>query len=161
MNPRIQTLVTALRLQPHPEGGYYAEIFRSAQAVTADQGRGTRQALTAIYFLLEAGQCSRWHRVQSDEIWSHLEGDPLELYQFDASSTEFTVAKLGPYAGETRPVAVVPAGVWQAARPTGEYTLVGCYVGPGFEFADFSLAADHPDVANVIRTKGEIAQKLV
>lgn len=161
MNSRTQTLIQSLQLQPHPEGGYYREIFRSGRAVLADQGRGERMALTTIYFLLEAGQRSRWHRVLSDEVWSHLEGDTLELLRFDPATAQLTVSRLGPYAAETEPSLVVPAGVWQAARPLGAYTLVGCTVGPGFEFGDFSMAADHPDVADVIRALGDDIGKLI
>ncbi len=168
MNPRVQTLIDSLQLQSHPEGGYYREIFRSDHTVGADLGRAGRKALTTIYFLLEAGQHSRWHRVHSDEVWSHLEGDALELLCFDhlvagqaPASSQLTVSRLGPYAPGAEPVCVVPAGVWQAARPLGAYTLVGCSVGPGFEFSDFSMAADHPDVADVLRKLGDEAGKLI
>jgi len=161
MNPRIRTLIDSLQLQPHPEGGYYREIFRSERMVSADENRAGRKALTVIYFLLEAGQCSRWHRVLSDEVWSHLEGDVLELCCFDAASAQLTVSRLGPYTPETEPTRIVPAGTWQAAQPTGAYTLVGCAVGPGFEFSDFSMAADHPDVADAIRAQGERFGKLI
>jgi len=161
MNPRVETLIHALQLQPHPEGGYYREIFRSESIVGADGGRGERKALTAIYFLLAAGQHSRWHRVLSDEVWSHLEGGPLALSCFDAGTRKLAIFQLGRYGPGTEPVRVVPAGVWQAAQPLREYALVGCYVGPGFEFGDFSMAADHPDVAAAIRALGERAGKLV
>ena len=161
MNLRIQTLIDSLQLLPHPEGGYYREIFRSERVVSADEKRAERKALTVIYFLLEAGQCSRWHRVLSDEVWSHLEGDVLELCCFDSASTQLTTSRLGPYAPETEPTRIVPAGTWQAAQPLGAYTLAGCIVGPGFEFSDFSMAADHPDVADVIRAQGERFGKLI
>jgi len=161
MNPRIRALIDSLQLQPHPEGGYYREIFRSGHTVSADGNRAERKALTAIYFLLEAGQCSRWHRVLSDEVWSHLEGDALELICFDAAASQLTASWLGPYAPETEPTRIVPAGIWQAAQPLGAYTLAGCIVGPGFEFSDFSLAADHPDVADAIRAQGERFGKLI
>ena len=155
MIARAKTLIDSLQLLPHPEGGYYREIFRSGQAVNAYQKRGERKALTVIYFLLEAGQRSRWHRVLSDEAWSHLEGGPLELLCFDQTSSRLTAFRLGEYGSETEPTRVVPAGVWQAAQPLGEYTLVSCAVGPGFEFGDFSMAADHPDVADSIRALGD------
>jgi hypothetical protein len=161
VNPRIQTLIDSLQLLPHPEGGYYREIFRSGHTVSADEKRAERAALTVIYFLLEAGQHSRWHRVLSDEAWSHLEGDVLELCCFDAASAQLTTSRLGPYTPETEPTRIVPAGTWQAAQPLGAYTLVGCTVGPGFEFSDFSLAADHPDVADAIRAQGEPFGKLI
>ena len=110
-----------------------------------------RAALTSIYFLLAAGEFSRWHRVMSDEIWHYHEGDAIELMLFDDRGMRRL--QLGPVAGETRPTIVVPAGVWQAARTTGAYTLVGCTVAPGFEFADFSLLADAPDAASRFRAR--------
>jgi uncharacterized protein len=155
MNLHIQTLIDSLQLQPHPEGGYYREVFRSEQVVVPSGKQTERRALTAIYFLLLGGQHSRWHRVLSDEIWSHLEGDPLELSCFDAGRERLGSFRLGRYAAGTEPIRAVPAGLWQAARPLGEYALVGCYVGPGFEFSDFSMAADQPEVANAIRALGE------
>lgn len=78
---RAADLVTALGLQPHPEGGRFREIYRSAAAVDPRDGRPVRSAVTAIYYLLVAGEMSRWHRVRSDEVWHFLEGDPLELQQ--------------------------------------------------------------------------------
>ncbi len=153
-NSRVETLLNALHLQPHPEGGYYHELFRSQRNVTADQKRGSRLALTTIYFLLEAGQQSRWHRVLSDEVWNYLEGDPLELSCFDPEEGRLTTTRLGPYGPGIQPALVVPAGIWQAARPLGAYTLVSCVVGPGFEFSDFTLAADDPHAAEIIRALG-------
>lgn len=160
MNPRTRELIDSLQLQPHPEGGYYREIFRSVHTVSANENR-SRSALTSIYFLLEAGQQSRWHRVSSDEVWSHLEGDVLELYSFDADSAQGNSARLGPYAPETESTRIIPAGIWQAARPLGAYTLVTCTVGPGFDFSDFSMAADLPDVTQAIQAYSEQFAKLI
>ena len=161
MTTRIQTLIDALHLKPHPEGGFYGEVFRSTLDVSPADGRPVRQALTAIHFLLSAGQVSRWHRVLSDEAWSHLEGDPLELHSFDAGQGRLTTVRLGRFSADEQPLHVVPAGHWQAARPLGDYTLVGCFVGPGFDFSDFSLAADDPQLADVIRALGESAARLI
>lgn len=156
MHERAQALIKSLQLQPHPEGGYYREIFRSSDQVMPADPRPARSALTAIYFLLPAGQHSRWHRVLSDEIWSHLEGEPLELCCFDSSDTQMTRIELGKYDGAaSAPIHVVPAGVWQAARPLGEYALLGCYVAPGFDFADFSMASDDAEASRLIRTQGD------
>jgi predicted cupin superfamily sugar epimerase len=154
MNPRIESLIQELQLIPHPEGGYYREIFRSERHVGADGGRGERLGLTAIYFLLTAGQHSRWHRVLSDEAWSHLDGDPLTLVRFDIRNGQHTSVLVGRFGPSIEPVCVVPAGIWQAAEPTGEYALVSCYVGPGFEFQDFALASDQSDVTQAIRALG-------
>lgn len=122
-------VIALLGLEPHPEGGWYRQTFRD---VAPPEGRG---ASTAIYFLLEAGQESRWHRVDAAEVWHHYAGAPLKLTIGRAGH------RLGPdlAAGE-RPQAVVPAGVWQTARSLGDWTLVGCTVAPGFEFAGFEMA---------------------
>lgn len=156
MNPRAQSLITELDLQPHPEGGYYREIFRSESRVQPDDQRNERSALTAIYFLLVAGQHSGWHQVLSDEIWSHLEGDALELLCFDETNSQASTMSLGRFsASDVAPIHVVPARVWQAARPLGEYALLGCYVGPGFDFSDFRMAKDDAEMRRVIVQQGE------
>ena len=121
---RVDTLIRSLALTPHPEGGFYREVFRSAGNVAPADGRPPRQALTAIYFLLATGQHSCWHRVASDETWTHLEGDPLELLCFD--SARLSRARLGTAGPGVVPLLAVPAGVWQAARPLGAYALVAC-----------------------------------
>ena len=155
MHPRAQSLIAELDLQPHPEGGYYREIFRSASRVQPGDHRAERSALTAIYFLLVAGQHSGWHQVLSDEIWSHLEGDALELLCFDATNSQASTVALGPFsAGGAVPIHVVPAGVWQAARPLGEYALLGCHVGPGFDFGDFRMAKDDAEMRSIIALQG-------
>lgn len=144
MHPRAAHLLDVLELSPHPEGGYFREIHRSGLAVEPGDDRGQRAALTTIYFLLIGGRPSRWHRVHSDEVWHHLEGDPLELLSADPGLERVRVRLLGPYAGDAAPVRVVEGGWWQAARSTGEYTLVSCTVGPGFVFEDFVLLRDVP-----------------
>ncbi|MCX6366560.1 MAG: cupin domain-containing protein [Armatimonadetes bacterium] len=138
MHPRAQELIETLQLTPHPEGGFFREVFRSAKTVTPSDGRPIRSALTTIYFLLPAGAYSRWHQVLSDEVWHFYEGAPLELLCDDERWI------LGPVGERQSPTHTVPAGAWQAARSLGEYTLVGCTVGPGFEFADFSLRDGNP-----------------
>jgi len=134
-------VVVELGLEPHPEGGYYAETFRSGQRVASLDRPVERDASTAIYFLLRAGEFSAFHRVDSDEVWHHYLGDALELVQLDASGAR--TLRLGPAIERgDRPQAVVPAGRFQAARPSeGEhgYTLCGCTVAPGFVFEDFQM----------------------
>lgn len=153
MDDRIAFLLAELALVPHPEGGYYREVYRSVSEVRLKDARPNRDALTTIYFLLTAGQRSRWHRVLSDEVWHFYEGDPLELFWLDTDKDERKQTRLGPVQPgvEQRPVQVVPGGCWQAARSTGAYTLVGCTVAPGFDFADFSLLADGSEEAAKIR----------
>jgi len=157
MESRATQLIERLGLTPHPEGGYYRELFRSGVTVNPADGRGRRTALTTIYFLLPADAISRWHRVQSDEVWHYYEGAPLELLLMPANNPTVERAVLGPCNGSQAPVYWVPAGWWQAARSLGEYTLVGCTVGPGFEYIDFELLADSPELAERLsRTSPEI-----
>jgi uncharacterized protein len=142
MDPRARHLIQELQLAPHPEGGFYREVFRSASTVRPEDGRSPRAALTTIYFLLTAGQHSRWHRVRSDEVWHAYEGDPLELLQAPPDCAAVDRVLLGPLEAGAQPSHTVPAGWWQAARPRGAFSLVGCSVGPGFDFADFSFLRD-------------------
>jgi predicted cupin superfamily sugar epimerase len=127
-------IIETLGLQPHPEGGWYAETWRH------DAGDGGRGAGTAIYYLLTAGQRSHWHRVDATEIWHHYAGDPLTL-RVHAGHGPTEVVTLGPeLAADQRPQAIVPEGAWQAAEPAGAWVLVGCTVSPGFTYAGFELA---------------------
>lgn len=127
-------IVTKLGMQPHPEGGWYVETYRD----NPDGGRGHS---TAIYFLLERGQVSAWHRVRdAAEVWHHYAGAPLRLTLCEdgGEPRSLSLGKDLP-AGE-RPQAVVPANCWQMAESQGDWTLVGCTVAPGFDFASFELA---------------------
>ena len=129
-------MVRLLGLQPHPEGGHYRETFRD----TAAAGVGAnRAASTAIYFLLKAGEVSRWHRVDAAEVWHWYAGAPLLLGIVE--NRQRREVRLGPdlISGE-RPQVVVPAHAWQQAQSLGEWTLAGCTVAPGFDFAGFEMA---------------------
>jgi predicted cupin superfamily sugar epimerase len=127
-------VVRLLGLAPHPEGGFYRETFRDASS------QGERGASTAIYYLLREEDESAWHRVDAAEVWHHYAGAPLDV-TLSADGRERSTLRLGTdlAAGE-RPQVVVPAGVWQAARPVGGWTLVGCTVAPAFDFAGFEMA---------------------
>ena len=143
MHPRAAELIAALDLQPHPEGGFYRQIFRSGSEVTPTDGRGNRAALTTIYFVLPEGTFARWHQVASDEVWHLYEGGPLELLELSASRKTVQRHRLGLVgSGAEGPVCTIGAGIWQAAQPLGDYAFAGCTVGPGFDFADFRLLAD-------------------
>ncbi len=159
MHPRATALIEILGLIPHPEGGYFSEVFRSGAHVQPDDGRPRRAALTTIYFLLPAGEVSRWHRVSSDEVWHYYEGDPLELWLADREFSDVAAHRLGPVGSATVPVRVAPANQWQAARTMGAYTLVGCTVGPGFDFVDFMLLRDLPvEAAEAARRSADVAR---
>ena len=157
MDARAQTLISTLNLRPHPEGGYFGEVYRSASLVRPGDGRSARAALTTIYFLLTAHDVSRWHQVDSDEAWHFYEGATLELLTADQRFAQIERHHLGPVHGETGRVQVVAAGRWQAARSTGAYSLVGCTVGPGFEFADFRMLTSESDLARVVRANPDLA----
>jgi predicted cupin superfamily sugar epimerase len=137
---RAGELVRALHLQPHPEGGYYRELYRSPHTVAPLDARGARSALTTIDFLLARGQFSAWHRVASDEAWHLLEGGPLRLSMMPPELDRIEVVELGAASSTLRHV--VPAHWWQAAEPLADFAYVGATVGPGFDFVDFSLGRD-------------------
>src|SRR5690606_16794206 len=127
-------IIHTLGMQRHPEGGWFVETFRDAQGQA-------RAHSTAIYYLLEAGDKSHWHRVRdAAEVWHFYAGDPLLLSVSNGEQVEDITLGIDLANGE-RPQAVVPAGFWQAARPLGRFTLVGCTVAPGFDFASFEMAA--------------------
>jgi len=131
--PTPEELIAALKLAPHPEGGWFRETFRD------EPGHQGRPHSTAILFLLKSGEVSHWHRVDVVEVWHWYSGAPLLLkIADDAGRRELT---LGPdvLAGQ-HPQAMVPAGTWQSAQSLGDWTLVGCTVAPGFDFAGFELA---------------------
>ncbi len=142
MHSRARELIETLDLAPHPEGGFYREIYRSPLKVRSGDDRPERSALTNIHFLLPAGTYSRWHRVRSDEVWHWYEGESLELLIAPPDAARVERWRLGPVAAEQRPSFTVPADWWQAARPLGSFAFVGCTVAPGFDFADFSFLRD-------------------
>jgi predicted cupin superfamily sugar epimerase len=142
MHPRALELIATLELRPHPEGGFFKEVFRSPSVVAPSDARKQRSALTTIYYLLTEGTHSRWHRVTSDEVWHLYEGGPLELLELSSACATLQRHHLAPVGSGGAPVHTIRAGHWQAARPVAEYVLVGCTVGPGFEFEDFTLLAD-------------------
>jgi predicted cupin superfamily sugar epimerase len=136
-----QEYVDRLKMLPHPEGGFYKEIFRSNQTINFPNFEGERSLCTSIYFLLEKGQTSALHRIKSDELWYFHDGQTLEIIELDEEGNE-KITKLGKnlLKGETLQH-VVPAGTWFGARlaTDSEFCLVGCQVSPGFDFRDFEL----------------------
>ncbi len=146
INEEVQRLIEHLKLQPHPEGGYYAEIYRSQGLIPAlalaDTHSGYRRFMTSIYFLLVSGQVSKFHRLKSDEVWYHHSGSSLSLHMiFPDGSYCRRILGNDLQAGQSYQI-VVPAATWFGATvdQADLYSLVGCAVAPGFEFADFELA---------------------
>ena len=128
-------IIKKFNLSPHPEGGWYREIVRSKSSLTREDGQ-KRNFITGIYYLLERDAKSAWHRVKNaDEIWIYLNGDPLNLLCLDDDNNLLRNLILD----SNNPVEMVPSGHWQAAKSKGEFTLVSCCVGPGFDFKDFEL----------------------
>lgn len=144
---KIVELIDRLQLQPHPEGGFYRETWRSdlclPQSILPKEYAGDRAAGTATLFMLPTGHFSRWHRVRSAELWFHQAGDPLELVIAETLDGATQIINLGrDYAFQ----AIVPPNQWQKANPIpGEagYALVACVVVPGFDFADFELIREN------------------
>ena len=134
--PTADDIIARLDLKPHPEGGHYRETFRDASVDSNGRSRST-----AIYFLLARHERSHWHRIDAVEIWHYYAGSALTLQIADDQGQRRV--RLGPdLASGERPQAIVPVQAWQAAETTGDWTLVGCTVAPGFDFASFELAPE-------------------
>ena len=142
LHPRAAELIGLLALEPHVEGGRFRRIYQSALASSQPE----RPAATAIHYLLAAGEISRWHCVDADEVWHFLEGEPVELLCFDPKHDAISRHLLAPAAPAADPVIVVAAGTWQAARPLGAYALVGCTVAPGFDYGGYRLLDQAPEI---------------
>lgn len=126
-------IIARLNMTPHPEGGHYVETFRDAHMV------GDRPQSTAIYYLLQKGERSHWHRIDAIEIWHFYGGAPLKLSVVREDGVRDVILG-GDIAGGQTPQCVVPRRAWQAAESLGDWTLTGCTVAPGFDFAGFELA---------------------
>jgi predicted cupin superfamily sugar epimerase len=161
VHPRAAELIRTLKLQTHPEGGHYAEVFRSAHSVQAGDGRPLRPGLTSIDFLLTAGQFSAWHRVTSDEVWHLLEGPALRLWLAPPDLSVFTSVDLAPVSASRAPRHVVPAGWWQAAEPVSDFAYVGATVGPGFDFADFTFGREDAALKAALGRQAPVLQRLL
>jgi len=139
-----------INLAEHPEGGRFQEVFRSEATITRAD-KQTRSALTHIYFSLNQGEVSRFHKVKADEVWNLYQGTGIYLYVWDG--TDAAVEKIELSAKSGAFCYVVPAGYWQAAEPIDEKILVGCSVGPGFEFEDFELIDPDSSLAKGLKAK--------
>ena len=139
MQHHIQNVIRKYNLIPHPEGGYYREVYRSGLRITSPTINKTRTAATHIYYFLMEKQISRFHKVAHDEIWNFYEGDTLKLITFNGQEIKQTLLGIKQKAGYTL---VVAAGCYMAAETSGAYSLVGCTVAPGFEFEDMSYLSD-------------------
>jgi len=154
--------IEKLRLSPHPEGGFYRETYRAAEEIPGpalpNRFSGARSHSTAIYYLLRTGELSTFHRIHADEIWHFYAGGPLEIHII--ADGVYSQIKLGldPERGYL-PQAVVPHGAWFAARPmTGvEFSLVGCTVAPGFDFADFEFGSIDTVLGDLPELRSELA----
>jgi uncharacterized protein len=160
----VQQLISSNNLQPHPEGGWYKETYKSIEEIAANalpqRFSGNRVFATAIYFLLEKGNFSAFHRIKSDECWHFYAGEPLEVFILFTNGELCTITLGSDIENGQLFQYVVPAGCWFASRPAQEssYSFVGCTVSPGFDFADFELAnadelcATYPQHAALIQS---------
>ena len=151
MHPRAKHLIDSLELIPHPEGGYFKEVYRSSQNVASPTHGEQRNAMTDIYFLLTAGEVSRLHQVSHDEIWNLYEGAPLHLIELDAQCNQQQKITLSGKLLPPQYKHTIQAENWQAAKSSGEFSLVGCTVAPGFDFADFKFVTDNPELESKVR----------
>jgi len=133
--PSAQDLIRMLALKPHPEGGHFRETFRDPKQIAAG-----RSVSTAIYFLLARGERAHWHRIDAVEIWHWCAGAPLQLEIAAAPGRVERVTLGGDISAGLRPQAVVPPQAWRAAQTLGDWTLLGCTVAPGFDFAKHEMA---------------------
>lgn len=145
VNLSADDIIKKLNMTPHPEGGYFKEVYRSFDVVYSEKASSERSALTDIYFLLKEGEISRFHKVLHDEIWNFYFGAPLRLIDhFNSELNEIILGKENLNFKYT-----IKANHWQAAESTGEFTLVGCTVAPGFDFNDFSFMEDEDNISSL------------
>lgn len=158
-------IIQYLQLQPHPEGGFYREVYRSAGTIDAACLQpffdGSRHFATSIYYLLQAGDFSAFHRIRSDEIWHFYAGGTLLLHMIDTGGQYQCVSLGNTMTQDTAFQVVMPAGVWFAAEPAPgtSFTLAGCTVSPGFDFRDFEMA-DKEALVKAYSQHHEIIQRL-
>jgi len=143
MQHHIQNIIKKYNLIPHPEGGYYREIFRSPTTITSPAVNKERTSATHIYFFLMEKQISKFHKVVHDEIWNFYQGDALKIITFDGETAKETIIGYRQKDGYAE---IIPGGCYQAAESTGEYSLVGCTVAPGFEFEDMSFLSQDDSI---------------
>jgi predicted cupin superfamily sugar epimerase len=140
MSSRIDTLITSLQLWPHPEGGFYREMYRSEELLHSPDHGNSRSLLTSIFFLLTNGSFSAFHRIGSDELWYYHEGAACAIHILQQDGG-YRRIDLGMDVTENESLfATVKAGDWFASESKGDYSLVSCAVAPGFEFSDFEMA---------------------
>lgn len=160
---RAQYFIEKLELQKHPEGGWFKEVYRSDEFIEQDalnaRFSGRRNISTSIYFLLEVSDFSAFHRIKSDETWHFYDGGMLEIYSI-STSEKLKTHKLGLNIenGEL-PQITIPAGEYFAAKPSSEFTLVGCTVAPGFDFEDFEMPSKQ-ELLNQFPNQNEIIELL-
>ena len=162
MSPEIQFWMNKLNLIPHPEGGYFREIYRSSDLLSMPDFNGKRSISTAIYYLLTEGNFSAFHRIRSDECWHFYAGDPLSIHIIHSDGSFKTKIIGNQVNSNVAPFAVVPKNAWFASKSNGAFSLVGCTVAPGFSFEDFEMAqrvnliSQYPQYLSVIEefTKG-------
>ncbi len=165
MHITVPTIVKKFNLLPHPEGGYYKETYQSAESIAKealpDRFGGPRPFSTAIYFLLESGNFSAFHRIKSDECWHFYAGDPLHVHVIYPDGNYALLELDNQLNHGSTCQAIVPAGAWFASETAsgGSFSFVGCTVSPGFDFADFELAKS-AELSALFPTHAPLIQRL-
>lgn len=161
MITRAKELIQQFNLSKHPEGGYFREVYRSKNNCTIGPSGDVKSWLTDIYFLLTGNDISRFHRVKHDEIWHFYEGDPLVLTEIYPVSMEIHTITIGQPGPSLNYKHCVKGSTWQSAYTIGEYSFVGCTVGPGFEFVDFEMLANNNTIKTTILSKYPELEKFI
>lgn len=163
MKSRTEQLIEHLNLQPHPEGGFYTEMYRSDGIIEIDEDEfpDGRHYSTSIYYLLESDDQSHFHRIKSDEIWHHYEGSPLTIHLITPTGSYRTLSLGKNLEKGQKPQQIVPAGYWfgVTVEEPDSFALCGCAVSPGFDFDDFEMA-DRADLLEQFPEHEEIIKKL-
>ena len=161
MQRRAKELIELFRLSKHPEGGYFREVYRSEGKSTVTVDGEQRCWLTDIYFLLTENDISRFHRLRYDEVWHFYEGAPLSLIEIHPVSLDMHTVTIGQPGSFLSYKHHVKANVWQSATSQGPYSLIGCTVGPGFEYDDFEMLDHHDEWKAAVLSKHPDLEKFI
>ena len=154
-----EKIIEILNLSKHDEGGYFRQTYKSDFIVQPEKRSYTRSCATHIYYYLQRGMYSKFHKVKHDEIWNLYDGEGVKLYVYDDKNNQVDEQILSKR--DYRFHAIVHGGLWQAAEPTGDFALVGCTVAPGWELEDEAYLCDHPEITDKLIKRRKDLQRLI
>lgn len=158
---RAKKLIELFQLSKHPEGGFFREVYRSEKKGKIDSYGNERNWMTGIYFLLNENDISRFHRIKHDEIWHFYEGAPVTLTEIDPNTLDINVVTIGQPGPLLTYTHCVKGNTWQSAYSHNPYSLIGCTVGPGFEFEDFEMMTHCKEVKAAVVSKYPDLEKYI